>query len=145
MNKSNLLTYLYATISKLTALDKYQVVHTQNNQKAYVLCFVDTVKLGDKEHFDKEQILLYHKSTVTYLRNFCQSRKSKTLVKMRLWKLLKKGDFSNFLDQFWSFTLKRVPKICDPCILWIPFGSKVMIDCKQERCGNVPWLQVRAS
>ena len=56
MNKSNLLTYLYATISKLTALDKYQVVHTQNNQKAYVLCFVNTVKLGDKERFDKEQI-----------------------------------------------------------------------------------------
>jgi hypothetical protein len=117
------------------------LMHHPLRRNTYLL----TVKLGDKERFDKEQILLYPKSTVTYLRNFCQSRKSKTLVKMRLWKLLKKGDFSNFLDQFWSFTLKRVPKICDPCILWIPFGSKVMIDCKQERCGNVPWLQVRAS
>ena len=28
-----------------------------------------------------------------------------------LWKLAKKGDFRNFLDQFWDFILKRAPKI----------------------------------
>ena len=28
-----------------------------------------------------------------------------------LWKLAKKVDFRNFLDQFWDFILKRAPKI----------------------------------
>ena len=41
-------------------------------------------------------------------------------------------DFRHFLDQFWDFTLKRVSKSCDPCILLKPFGTKHMIDCKKE-------------
>ena len=38
-------------------------------------------------------------------------------------KIRKKGDFGNFLDQFWDLILKRVPKIFDPRILWKPFGT----------------------
>ena len=44
----------------------------------------------------------------------------------------KKGDFRIFFDQFLGFTLKRVPKIDDSHILWKPFGTKFMIDCKTE-------------
>ena len=47
-------------------------------------------------------------------------------------KISKKGDFRNFFGQFLGFTLKRVPKIGDSHILWKPFGTKFMIDCKTE-------------
>ena len=32
-------------------------------------------------------------------------------------KISKKGDFRKLLDQFWDFTLKRVPEIRDPHII----------------------------
>ena len=80
------------------------------------------VKLGIKEHLNKEQIgfkglftdypffdtinLLLNKELLPIyempnlaLRNF------------RSWKLAKKGDFRNFLDQFWDFMLKSASKI----------------------------------
>ena len=44
-------------------------------------------------------------------------------------------------DQFWDFTLKRVPKICDPCILWKPFGTKLLIDCQIETIFS--WFFIR--
>ena len=77
------------------------------------------------------------------IRNFCQSRKCQNLalVNRRLRKLAKKGDFRNILDQYLGFTLKRVLKISDPCILWKHFGTKLMIDCKKETIFS--WLFIR--
>jgi hypothetical protein len=77
------------------------------------------------------------------IKNFCQSRKCQNLalVNRRLRKLAKKGDFRNILDQYLGFTLKRVLKISDPCILWKHFGTKLMIDCKKETIFS--WLFIR--
>ena len=43
-------------------------------------------------------------------------------------KISNKQDFKKNLDQFWDSKLKRFLKIGDPCILWKPFGTKIMID-----------------
>ena len=62
MNKSNLLTYLYATISKLTALDKYQVAHTQNNQKVKYFVLLIQSNLVIRNHFPWTIANLLHKN-----------------------------------------------------------------------------------
>ena len=36
------------------------------------------------------------------------------ISELEIVKIRKKGDFRNFSDQFWDFTLKRAPKISDP-------------------------------
>ena len=43
-----------------------------------------------------------------------------------------KVDFRKNFDKFWDFTLKRAPIICDPRIIWKPFGTKLRIDCKKD-------------
>ena len=81
-----------------------------------------TVKLGNKELLNKEQIgfkelltdyqLFY---TINLLLNkellLNQEMPKLALRNFRSWKLSKKGDFRNFLDQFWDFILKTAPKI----------------------------------
>ena len=62
-------------------------------------------KLGDNERLDKEQLL-----SILEMLKLGGSE-------LEIVKIYKKGDFRNYFDQFWNFTLKFIPKICDPHIL----------------------------
>ena len=74
----------------------------------------NTVKLSDKEHIGVKELFTDYQPFFTInllLRNFCQSRKWQNLA-------LLNQDFEKKIDdQFWGFTLTRVPKIHDLCIL----------------------------
>ena len=58
------------------------------------------------------------------------------LRNFRSWKLAKKGDFTNFLDQFQDFTLKSAHKIFDPPISWKPFETIPIFDYEK---GPLSW------
>ena len=90
--------------------------------------FPYAVKLGDKEYFDKEQIdvkELFTDYQPFHIINLLLDKELLPIYKMsnlgvseqEFVKISKKGDFRNCLDQFWVFTLKRVPKLYDPYIL----------------------------
>ena len=91
-----------------------------------------TVKLGNKELLYKEQtgfikeFLIITKSFIPSIYcsiwKFCQSKKWQNLSLFSEHVIVK---ISSKRDQFWDFTLKRVPGICNPCIIWKHFGSKV--------------------
>ena len=87
--------------------------------------FESTVKLGDKERFDKEQIgvkELFTDYQPFYTINQLELLPIYKMPKLgvsehEIVKINKKGDFRIYFDQFWGFTLERFPKIRDPLIL----------------------------
>ena len=81
----------------------------------------NTVKLGDKERFDKEQIGI-KELIMDYLPLYTINLLLDTLPKLgmkehQIVKISKKRDFRHFFDQFLGFTLKSFPKIDDSHIL----------------------------
>ena len=73
------------------------------------LLFLTTVKLGIKELLIKEETgfkELFTDYQPFYTINLQLNKELLPIVKIG-----KKGDFRNFFDQFWDFTLKRVPEI----------------------------------
>ena len=90
----------------------------------YLLRFMVKVKILDStHHFEIQSNFVIRNKLV--LRNFLRITNTINLLldKELLLKLdvseheIVKRDFRKFFDQFWDFTLKRVPKICDPCII----------------------------
>ena len=84
----------------------------------------NTVKLDIKELLNKEQIdfkELFTDYQLFYTANLLLNKELLLILEMlnlalrnfRSWKLAKKGDYRNFLNQFWDFIPKRAPKIND--------------------------------